>query len=359
MEEKELILKAKTAQMKETVDFRMKMMKEPLLRSLFLELTLRCNENCVHCGSRCGEVPSEEIPGEVFIGILDKVAKDFAGHLPMLCLTGGEPLLRKEFFDIVTHAKKLGFSWGITSNGTLITKEIARKMKEAGMSTIAVSLDGTKEYHDAFRRSEGSFERTVEGLSNLMEQGFQEVEVITVVTPGNLPLLDDLFKVLCDIDVDSWRLVGIEPIGRALDHPELSLNKEEHLRLLRYICDKREEGYPVSYACSHWLGFAYERDVRDWYFYCDAGIGTASIMANGDIGGCLDIERNAETIQGNVLKDDFTEVWKNGFGIFRKPLSKRCEECKACPDEIYCMGGSAHTWDFANDRQKVCFRREW
>ena len=359
LKEKERILRAKAGQMKETADYRMKLMKEPLLHYLFFELTLRCNENCVHCGSRCGEVHSEEIPAEVFIGVLDKVAVDFAGHLPMLCLTGGEPLLRKEFFDIVHHAKKLGFSWGITSNGTLITKEVARRLKEAGMATISVSLDGTKEYHDAFRRSEGSFERTVEGLSNLMEQGFQEVQVTTVVTPGNLAQLDDLFQVLCRIDVDSWRLVGMEPIGRALDRPDLFLNKEEHLQLLRYIRNKREEGYPVTYGCSHWLGLTYERDVRDWYFFCYSGITTAGIMANGDIGGCLDIERNAETIQGNVLRDDFTEVWKNRFRIFRTPLSTRCEECRTCPDEEFCKGGSAHSWDYAKNRQMVCFRREW
>lgn len=359
MDKEELILKAKTAQMKETADYRTALMTEPELRFLFFELTLRCNENCLHCGSRCGEAPGEELSSDVFISILDQVAKDFAGQLPMLCITGGEPLLRKEFFEIVNHAKELGFVWGMTSNGTLITKEVARKLREAGMATIAVSLDGPKEYHDAFRRSEGSFERTTEGLSCLMAQGFREVEVITVVTPGNLPLLDDLFRILCDIDVDSWRLVGIEPIGRAMDHPELSLSKKEQLQLLRYIRDKREEGYPVSYACSHWLGFEYERDVRDWYFFCDAGIRTASIMANGNIGGCLDIERRAETIQGNVLKDNFTEVWKNRFGIFRKPLSMRCEECRTCPDEEFCKGGSAHTWGFANDRQKVCFRREW
>ncbi|MBR5677987.1 MAG: radical SAM protein [Paludibacteraceae bacterium] len=359
MDEKELIVREKTEQLRETAELRTSLMNDPKLHYLFFELTLRCNENCVHCGSRCGDVPSEELPAEVFIGILDKVAEDFKGRLPMLCITGGEPLLRKEFFEIAEHAKKLGYMWGITSNGTLITKDVARRLKEAGMATISVSLDGTKEYHDAFRRSKNAYERTVEGLRNLMEQGFEEVQVTTVVTPKNLPLLDEMFRVLCETDVDSWRLVGVEPIGRALEHPELFLSKSEQLRLLQYIRDRREEGYPVAYACSHWLGLGFEREVRDSYFFCDAGLRTASIMANGDIGGCLDIDRRPETIQGNVLKDDFTEVWKKRFGIFRKPLSSRCAECAQCPDEMFCRGGSAHTWDYVNDRQLVCFRRDW
>ena len=359
VDEKELIYREKTAQMKETAKLREEIRKNHKLRFLFFELTLRCNENCIHCGSRCGDVPGEELPTEVFIGLLDKVAKDFAGSLPMLNITGGEPLLRKDFFEIVNHAKQLGFSWGMTSNGTLISKDVARKLKEAGMVTVSVSLDGTKKYHDWFRRSRGAFEKTVEGLRNLMEQGFLEVQATTVVTPKNIGQLDELFQVLCEIDVDSWRLVGMEPIGRALDNPELLLNKDEQLRLLQYIRDKREEGYPVTYPCCHWLGYDYEREVRDWYFLCDTGMRTASIMANGDIGACLDIERRPETIQGNVLKDDFTEVWKNRFQIFRTPLSTRSEECRNCPDEQFCKGGSAHTWDYTKDRQRVCFRRDW
>ena len=358
-DELESIRREKTAQMKETAILREEIRKNHKLRFLFFELTLRCNENCIHCGSRCGEALGEELPTEVFIGILDKVAKDFAGSLPMLNITGGEPLLRKDFFEIVNHAKQLGFSWGMTSNGTLISKDVARKLKEAGMATVSISLDGTKEYHEWFRRSAGSFERTVEGLRNLMEQGFAEVQVTTVVTPRNLSQLDDLFRVLCEIDVDSWRLVGMEPIGRALDSPELLLSREEQLRLLRYIRDKREEGYPVTYACSHWLGYEYEREVRDWYFLCQAGTRIASIMANGDIGACPDIERRPETIQGNVLTDDFTDVWNNRFRIFRTPLSTRCEECGKCPDEQFCKGGSAHTWDYSLDRQRICFRRDW
>ncbi len=371
MTEKELIEKTKTEQLTELSKYRAQLRKEPWLRFLFFELTLRCNENCIHCGSRCGEVPSDEIPAQVFIDLLDKIANDFKEkrlktpefsgikpRLPMLNITGGEPLLRKEFFDIVSHAHKLGFPWGMTSNGTLITKEVARKLKETGMGTIAISLDGTKEYHDAFRRSKNAFERTAEGIRNLMEQGFQEVQVTTVVTKQNLPQLEEIFKTVCNLEADSWRLLAIEPIGRALENQNMALSLDEHRQMLRYIRDKREEGYPVTYGCCHYLGLDFEHEVRDWYFLCNAGVYTASIMANGDIGACLDIERRPETIQGNVLKNDFTDVWNNRFEIFRTPLSTRCAECGGCPDEPFCEGGSAHSWDYDNNRQMVCFRRK-
>ena len=96
--------------------------------------------------------------------------------------------------------------------------------------------------------------------------------------------------------------------------------------------------------------------MRDWYFLCNAGVYTASIMANGDIGACLDIERRPETIMGNILRDDFTEVWKNGFGYFRSGLSSRNEKCSSCDSREYCDGGSAHSWDYDRCEQQVCFK---
>ena len=348
----------KIEELQALAEYRKELRKNPQLRFLFFELTQRCNENCIHCGSRCGENTPEELPTEAYIRLLDKVASDFAGQLPMICVTGGEPLLRRDFFEIVEHAHRLGFSWGMTSNGTLITKDVAKRLKEAGMATVSISLDGTKDYHDMFRRSPNAFERTVEGLRNLLEQGFEDVQATTVVTKQNLGSLEELFQVLYDIDVDSWRLLAIEPIGRALDIPEMQLSTKEHFELLDFIRGKREQGFPVMYGCCHWLGTDYEREVRDWYFLCNAGVYTASIMTNGDIGACLDIDRRPETIQGNILKDDFTKVWKERFEIFRTPLSERCEECRGCRDVAFCEGGSCHSWDYENDRQLVCLWRD-
>ena len=350
----ELRMNQKIAELEILAQYHKALRKDPQLRFLFLELTLKCNENCIHCGSRCGEVASEELPVQVYYSVLEKIAKDFAGKLPALIITGGEPLLRKEFFEIVNYAKKLGFAWGMTSNGTLITKDVARKLKEAGMTTISVSLDGTQEYHDQFRRTPNAFMRAVEGIKNLLEQNFEEVQVTTVVTTKNLSNLEELFAFLVDLNVDSWRILGMEPIGRALDFPEYALSMEQQLQTLNYIKEKREAGYEVTYSCSHYLGLAYEKEVREWYYLCNAGVYAASIMANGDIGACLDIERRPETIQGNVLKDDFTDVWLNRFQIFRTPLSQKCKECQACPNEKYCEGGPYHSWDYDLNRPRIC-----
>ena len=93
----------------------------PELRSLFLEITPFCNEHCLHCGSRCGDIDVKDmLTKEEIASVLRQVKKDFDISKMRLCVTGGEPLLREEFFDIMQDAKELGFMWGMTSNGAII-----------------------------------------------------------------------------------------------------------------------------------------------------------------------------------------------------------------------------------------------
>lgn len=344
----------KIEHMQQLFEYKQKLRRAPQLRKLFLELTLRCNENCRHCGSRCGDVKSEEMPVEVYFEFLDKISRDFKKK-PMLCITGGEPLLRKEFEQIMGYAHKLGFHWGMTSNATLIDEQTVEMLKRTGMDTISVSIDGLRETHDSFRRSEGGFDRAVRGIKLLMQGGFQNVQVTTVITKKSLPQLEELFELMKELDVDSWRVIGIEPMGRALELRDYWLAMDEQRQMLDFIRKKRYEGWPVMYGCSHYLGLEYEREVRDWYFLCNAGVYTASIMANGNIAACLDIERRPETIQGNILKDDFTKVWNERFEIFRTPLWQKSEKCRDCKERDFCEGGAYHSWDYDRNEQRVCF----
>ena len=346
----------KTEHMRQLSEYRSKLQKDPILKFLFLELTLRCNENCIHCGSRCGKQTGKELTFEQYKAFLDKIKRDFGTRELQLCITGGEPLLRKDFFDIMGYAHSLGFHWGMTSNGTLIDKSIAVKLEECGMGTISISLDGLRETHDKFRCAPGGWDSAVRGINALIERGaFQEIQVTTVVHSGNINELDALYDYLCGVDIDSWRLITIEPIGRALD-AGLSLSPEEYERVLEFIREKRADNMPVTYGCTHYLGLEYEREVRDWYFLCNAGIYTAGIRANGDIGACLDIEKRPELLDGNILTDDFTHIWKNGFKSYRNDLSDKSAKCSACGSREFCKGGSFHSWDFDKNEQRVCLK---
>ncbi|MGN0638412.1 MAG: radical SAM protein [Huintestinicola sp.] len=347
----------KSKHMKELAEYKRQLWEKPILRNLFMELTLRCNENCIHCGSKCTSTGSEELPLSVWQDFLDKIARDFAGRLPMLSITGGEPLLRKDLFEIMGYAHSLGFRWGMTSNGTLIDGDIAHRLYECGMGTVSISIDGLRETHDSFRRTKGGYDAAMKGLNALISHGgFKHIQVTSVIHKQNIAELEELYEIMCGLDIDSWRVLNIEPIGRAKEHSELVLLPEDYRRMFEFIKDKRREGMPVLYGCTHYLGEKYEREVRDWYFLCNAGIYTASVMANGNIGTCLDIERRAETLQGNILTHDFTDVWNNGFEYFRSDLAQRNSKCSECSSREFCGGGSFHSWDYDRCEQQVCFK---
>lgn len=343
--------------MKTIEAYRAGLMIKPQLRHLFLELTMRCNERCLHCGSSCGDVFSEELSLQQYSKFLAEIKGDFGTQDKMLCITGGEPLLRKDFFDIMGVAHDLGFNWGMTSNATLIDKQVAKDLKRVGMNTISVSIDGLEETHDAFRRTPGGYKKAMEGINNLLEVGgFQAVQVTTVVTHENIGQLDELYKIFNDMDIDSWRIINIEPIGRAKQYPNLLLTPDDYRYMFEYIRNKRIAGEPVCYGCSHYLGLEYEREVRDWYYLCVAGTYIASIMANGDITACLDIERRPEFVRGNILKDRFKDVWENNFDIFRKDLANENEKCRNCAEKCRCHGDSYHSWDFDKSEPQLCFK---
>jgi len=357
MKNSEYIRSLKTHHLEELADYHDELVRRPELRRLFFELTLRCNSHCFHCGSSCTSAAGEELTAEDYKKILEQVRDDFGTDRLQLCITGGEPLLREDFFEIMGYAHRLGFKWGMTSNATLITKGVARKLAACGMGTISVSIDGLRDTHDTLRGFKGGYDLAMAGLQNLIdENAFHAIQVTTVFNHRNLSEIDALFKIMDGLDIDSWRVINLEPIGRALQHPDLMCTKEDYIKLFEYIREKREQGYPLVYGCSHYLGLDYEAEVREWYWLCNAGVYTASIMANGDIAACLDIERRPELTYSNIKKDRLYDIWNSRFEIFREDLSEKCEDCRGCEHRRFCRGDAYHSWDYDNNRPMVCMK---
>ena len=332
--------------------------KEPKLKFLFLELTTHCNERCRHCGSSCGDVSdANTLTDEEIKAFLLKTSRQFDVSKIQLCITGGEPLLRESFFDLMGYAHSLGYRWGMTTNGTLIDDKTAEKLRQAGMSTIAVSIDGLPATNDWFRRREGGYDLAMRGVRALVKNGgFQHVQVTTVVHKKNIGELPKLYNILAKEGIRSWRVINMEPIGRANECRDLLLEPDELRQMFDFIKKNRfRKPMEVTYGCLHYLGLDYETEVRKWYFLCNAGVYTASVMFNGDIGACLDIERRPETIMGNIRTDDFAEVWKNRFEIFRTDYKKQ-GKCAGCDHYRFCAGGASHSWDYDANQPLVCMK---
>lgn len=331
----------------------------PILHNLFWETTLRCNAKCKHCGSRAGEnihlkeeLTTEEIK-KAFKGISDRL--DASSIL--LNVTGGEPLLREDLFDVMDYAHNtLGFKWGITTNGLLMDEKVIDQMKQTGMSTMSISLDGLEKSHDKFRGIDGAYSKTIANIKKLQQNKFLNCfQITTVVNKLNIEQLEDLYKLMQDLEVDSWRVVNMDPIGRAIDNSELDLDKNDYITLFNFIKEKRKKSnFEVTYGCSHFLGMKRENTVRNNPFFCFSGFNTASILYNGDIFVCPNVNRRKDLIQGNIKQDNFVDIWENKFQWFRNLDKFKVGDCAKCEDWKYCRGDSLHTWDFTNNKPKLC-----
>lgn len=346
----------KEKNMLDLAEYRRSLWKKPNLQHLFFELTDRCNLHCRHCGSSCTAAGSRYLSVDVIEKTLKSVSSHYSAQNILVNLTGGEPMLHPDIFEIVGMAHRSGFGVGMTSNGTLISPAAAKRLAGAGLDTIAVSLDGIGDVHEKFRNVPGCYSAAIMGIHALRQAGI-EPEVLTVVHRDNFFQLEEMYELLRKMDIYSWRVVNIEPIGRAAGGKRLLLGKKQMKQLLEFIREKRFDNsnpMEVSYGCSHFVTFDYERMVRDFYFQCGAGTTVGSVMVNGDIGACLDIERRPELIQGNAYSDDFADVWENRFQAFRFDRSDQCTLCHSCRHKPVCMGDSMHTWNFEKKEPRYC-----
>jgi len=354
-----LSLREKNRHMEMLAEYRENTLRpSPELRVLFLEMTIRCNERCRHCGSECGDhLEKDRLTKEEIFRVFDELAEDYPAKKPHLNITGGEPLLRADFFEIMAYARTKGFSWGMTSNGTLITPEVAQKLRRAGMRTISVSVDGMRESHEWFRRVPGSWDRALDGVRNLLEAGgFEHVQITTVVNHRNYPELEEMYAFFSTLGIRSWRVINIEPIGRAKEQPELHLTADELRGMFDFIQSHRFRGpMEVCYGCSHFLGTEREREVRKWYFLCNAGVYTASIMYNGDMTSCLDLPRRPELVEGNVRTRRVKDIWESGYRIYRTDWRKT-GKCASCEHYRFCAGDAFHSWDFDKMEPALCMK---
>ena len=328
------------------------------LIDLFWECTLTCNAKCKHCGSSAekrkyeGELTTEEIKAA-----FKQIANDMDASKILINVTGGEPLVRQDLCEVMEYAtNELGFRWGMTTNGILLNDENIEKLKKANMETISISIDGLEETHDRFRGVPGSYKTIINNIKKLKEADFvKHLQVTTVFHKENINELNELYNVMLGLRLDSWRLVSMDPIGRANENNDLLLNGKEIRQLLDFIKSKKNDRkLELTYGCPGFLGLDYEKEVRKHYFYCRTGINVASILYNGDLFVCPNVPRKKEFIQGNIRTDNFKEVWDNKYKIFRDKNRTSCEECQKCENWEYCLGGAFHTWNFTDNVQNKC-----
>lgn len=311
------------------------------LNYLFWECTLRCNQNCLHCGSDCRHSTTiKDMPAEDFLSVVRKLPEICNPNETLIVFTGGEPLVRKDLEFVGLELYKLGFPWGMVTNGFSLTRERFQNLMKSGLRTLSISLDGLAESHDWLRGTPKSFERAVQAIRLATQEPDLVFDVVTSVHTGNLKELPELEKLLESLGVKKWRLLSIFPKGRALEN-NLVINRSENLhQLMQFIKNTRKKGIiHASYGCEGFLG-EYELQVRDNPFFCRAGISVGSVLADGGISACPSLDR--EFVQGNIYRHEFNDIWQNRFQIMRDRRWARTGICLECDQWKNCLGNGLH-----------------
>ena len=321
-------------------------MEEPMLDYLFWEATLRCNLRCRHCGSDCGPYSQgPELTTEQVLAAFDTVAEDFDPEDITVTITGGEPLVRKDVFDVASHLARLGFFVSMVTNGTLVTKEVARRLKDSGVEGISVSIDGLESSHE-YLRGRGTYDKALQAVEHLASAGIEAVEVISTVWSRNLGELEDMERTYRAAGANLWRLITIDRMGRAEQDEEFWLDPAGVNALFDFIETRRKglarsgEDFHVSFSCGGFLGVRREDVVRPMNWECSAGLTVGSILADGSASACPSLPRS--WAQGNVLERRFSDIWYSEFQDFRSHNFRRQGPCASCSWYPFCLGGGIH-----------------
>lgn len=318
---------------------------------LFWECTLRCNLNCLHCGSDCLKCSGiDDMPIEDFTEQLRLIKKEWPQKKLTVCITGGEPLLRVDLENAGREIVRLGYRWGIVTNAMLMTKERFSSLMDAGMSSISFSLDGFKNEHNHLRNNPQCYQRVMQAIETALEIQRDKkrslvFDVITCVHKGNIKILREFRESLIENGITDWRIFSIFPEGRA-GLNDLSLTSREYVELMEFIKETRqyrtEDGKSIhlNYSCEGYLE-KYELKVRDYFFFCRAGVNVGSIMCDGNASGCLSV-RSKAFIQGNIYETSFPEIWKTRYRNMRDRSWAKCGKCAKCKSFKRCLGNGLH-----------------
>ena len=312
------------------------------LEQLLWESTLRCNVHCLHCGSDC--VSSEitpDMPAEDFLHVIDtEVTPHVDPHKVLIVISGGEPLMRKDLADVGEALYKRGYPWGMVTNGLALTEERFRRLRQAGLRSITISLDGLEDDHVWLRQHPLAFEGACRAIRLCAAERDLAWDVVTCVNQRTIGKLEEIRDLLWSMGVCNWRVFGIDPMGRAAENEELILTDEQFQSLMEFIVLEREAGRHVSYSCEGFLG-DYEGRVRDYLYQCAAGVSVASILIDGSISACTSVR--GKYYQGNIYKDSFWRVWEEEFKPYRdRRWMREMEPCKDCKAFEFCEGNGMH-----------------
>jgi radical SAM protein with 4Fe4S-binding SPASM domain len=332
------------------------------------DFTHRCNLKCKHCYQDAQTALPDELTTREALGLLEEMAE--AGVVAV-AFSGGEPLMRRDFFEVAHHAHELGMYVSLATNGTLITPEVAERLKEIGVDYVEMSIDGKDAAsHDAFRGIPGAFDRTVAGIRNCVDRGLFSCIACTV-TQDNLAEVPEIYRLGADLGVTRMIYFNFIPTGRGAGMIRSDISPDEREELLKYLLAKNAPGRKPEvlstapqFARVAMEGVDGREEVCLGHFYHSAGVSEETKALAGFIGGCgagrlyCCVEPQG-TVQpcvfmpiplGNVRDRSFLHIWHSSPVLAKlRDRSPLRGSCGGCPNRYICGGCRARAWAYFGD----------
>lgn len=311
------------------------------------EVTAACNLKCIHCHASAGA------PGEAELTTAEgkRLIDSLAAHRPfrMLVFTGGEPLVRPDIFELLEHARKVGFVNVLATNATLIDAAAARRLKLAGVAAAAVSLDSCLEpVHNEIRKNPEAFRLAMEGMEALKKAGIM-LQINTTAMGRNNGELECVIELAAELGAAIVLVYQLVPVGRGDSIREAALDSEANRRLVETLA-RVQRKVPLiiePVAAPQYWAYLVEREkrlpaplktplARLFFHGCSAGRGFVYIKPDGEVWPCPFIEQSA----GSVRERDFREIWEKSpvFRRLRRRESGLQGKCGGCPHRRLCGG---------------------
>ena len=314
------------------------------------EVTMGCNMRCGHCGSSCEEPLPGELTTQEALSLADQIA-DLG--LRWITLSGGEPLTRADLPLIIEKFVSRSVAVNIISNGWFIDVDMAQTLKKSGVSTVAISVDGTRKVHDSIRMS-GSFQRIKEAFSHL-KRAKVTVGAITTISRKNMSILPRLRRELINMGVDLWQVQLGQPMGNFKERPDWVLSPEQVPDIIDF-CSETAVAGEIKIFPADCIGYYTEKEIitrqhsgvgssTAIWNGCNAGTRNFGILHNGDILGCTSI-REKSFIEGNVKEQPLSQIWSkpDGFAWYRNMSKAQLQgDCAICIYGGRCLGGCSNT----------------
>jgi heme b synthase len=331
----------------------------PPLRMIAWEITRSCNLNCLHCRAASERGPyTGELNREESMRLIDQIA---SFSRPVVILTGGEPLLRTDVFDLARYGTERGLRMVIAPNGTLLDPGKAHLLKSSGIQRVSISLDGASaERHDAFRQVSGAFAGALRGIEILKKTDLA-FQINTTVTKRNFTELPEILNLAAHLGAVAHHIFLLVPTGRGRALGGETIGADDYEKILHWFCDQRDK-HPLQLKATcapHYYRILRQRAKAEGKKItskshgldamtrgCLGGIGFCFISHRGDVQPCGYLELISANVRGQNLQD----IWEHS-SLFRKlrDFSAYKGKCGKCEYTHVCGGCRARAFETTGD----------